>query len=182
MSLQCGRPGFEPWVRKIPWRRKWQSTPVLLPGQSHGQRSPVGYSLWGRKELDTTEWLHFLLSPFFLYETTHYGCEALWNLLQRLLVGKGMKMVVAQITKSCDTCLQNNPRKMPPLLHYLDPFNTKENGYIDFTQMPKSRGNKYLLVKVDTFTRRRQWQPTPVLLPGKSHGQRSLVGCSPWGR
>ena len=30
--------------------------------------------------------------------------------------------------------------------------------------------------------RRRQWQPTPVLLPGKSHGQRSLVGCSPWGR
>ena len=65
-----------------------------------------------------------------LYETTHYECEALWialwNLLQRLLVGKGMKMVVAQITKSCDTCLQNNPRKMPPLLHYLDPFNTKE--------------------------------------------------------
>ena len=31
-------------------------------------------------------------------------------------------------------------------------------------------------------TRRRQWQPTPVLLPGKSHGRRSLVGCSPWGR
>jgi len=37
--------------------RKWQSTPVLLPGKSHGQRSLVGYSLWGRKELDTTEWL-----------------------------------------------------------------------------------------------------------------------------
>ena len=32
------------------------------------------------------------------------------------------------------------------------------------------------------FFRRRQWHPTPVLLPGKSHGQRSLVGCSPWGR
>ena len=50
-----GRPGFEPWVEKIPWRRKWQSTPVLLPGKSHGQRSLVGYSLWGRKELGTTE-------------------------------------------------------------------------------------------------------------------------------
>ena len=35
---------------------------------------------------------------------------------------------------------------------------------------------------IDLTVRRRQWQPTPVLLPGKSHGQRSLVGCSPWGR
>ena len=42
-----------------PWRRKWQSTPVLLPGKSHGQRSLVGYSPWGRKESDTTEQLHF---------------------------------------------------------------------------------------------------------------------------
>ena len=48
-------------VGKIPWRRKWQSTPVLLPGKSHGQRSLVGYSLWGCKESDTTEWLHFHL-------------------------------------------------------------------------------------------------------------------------
>ena len=45
----------ETWVRKIPWRRKWQLTPVFLPGESHGQRNLVGYSLWGRKELDTTE-------------------------------------------------------------------------------------------------------------------------------
>ena len=49
VCLQCGRPGFDPWVRKIPWRRKWQSTPVLLPGKSHGQRSLVGYSPWGHK-------------------------------------------------------------------------------------------------------------------------------------
>ena len=57
--LQCGRPGFNPWVRKISWRRKWQHTPVFLPGKSHGWRSLVGYSPWGRKELDTTESLHF---------------------------------------------------------------------------------------------------------------------------
>ena len=50
---------FDPWVRKIPWRRKWQPTPVLLPGKFHGWRSLVGYSLWGRKESDTTERLHF---------------------------------------------------------------------------------------------------------------------------
>ena len=37
------RPRFDPWVRKIPWRRKWQPTPVFLPGKSHGWRSLVGY-------------------------------------------------------------------------------------------------------------------------------------------
>ena len=52
ICLQCRRPRFDPWVGKIPWRRKWQPTPVLLPGKSHGQRSPVGYSPWGRKESD----------------------------------------------------------------------------------------------------------------------------------
>ena len=41
------------------WRRKWQPTPVLLPGESHGERSLVGYSPWGSKESDTTEGLHF---------------------------------------------------------------------------------------------------------------------------
>ena len=41
--------------RKIPWRRAWQPTPVLLPGETHGQRSLVGCNPWGRKELDSTE-------------------------------------------------------------------------------------------------------------------------------
>ena len=59
ICLQCRRPGFDPWVRKIPWRRKWQPTPVLLPGKSHGQRSLADYSPWDRKESDTTEQLHF---------------------------------------------------------------------------------------------------------------------------
>ena len=44
--------------REIPWRRKQQPTPVFLPGQSHGQRSLVGYSPWGRKETDMTEGLN----------------------------------------------------------------------------------------------------------------------------
>ena len=50
-----GKPGVDPWVGKMPWRRKWQSTPVLLPGKSHGQRRLVVYSLWSREESDTTE-------------------------------------------------------------------------------------------------------------------------------
>ena len=45
---------INPWDGKIPWRRKWQPTPVSLPGKSRGQTSLVGYSSWGRKELDTT--------------------------------------------------------------------------------------------------------------------------------
>ena len=49
---------FDPFVGKIPWKRKWQLTPVFLPGKSHGQRSLVGYSPWGRRELDTTQWLN----------------------------------------------------------------------------------------------------------------------------
>ena len=59
IRLQCRRPGFDPCVRKIPWRRKWLPTPAFLPGESHGQRSLVGYSLWGHKDLDTTERLTF---------------------------------------------------------------------------------------------------------------------------
>ena len=47
-----------PWVGKLPWRRKWQPTAVFLPGESHGQRSLAGYSLWGCKELDRMECTH----------------------------------------------------------------------------------------------------------------------------
>ena len=46
---------FDPWVRTIPWKRKWQLAPVFLPGESHGQRSLAGYSPWGCRESDTTE-------------------------------------------------------------------------------------------------------------------------------
>ena len=54
-TCQCRRCRFSPWVGKIPWRRKWQPTPMFLPGEFHGQRSLVGYSPWGHKESDTTE-------------------------------------------------------------------------------------------------------------------------------
>ena len=46
---------FNPWVRKIPWNRKQEPTPGFLPGEFHGQRSLMGYSLWARKESDTTK-------------------------------------------------------------------------------------------------------------------------------
>ena len=62
-ACQCGRYEIHPWVRKIPWRRKWQPIPVLLPGKFHGQRSWVGYSPRGRKESDMTEHTHNVFMP-----------------------------------------------------------------------------------------------------------------------
>ena len=55
ICLQCKRPGFDPWVGKISWRRKQQPTPVFLPGKSRGQRSLAGYSPQGHKDSDTNE-------------------------------------------------------------------------------------------------------------------------------
>ena len=55
ICLQCRRPRFNHWVQKTPWRRKWQSIPVFLPGEFHRQRSLAGYSPRGQKGLDTTE-------------------------------------------------------------------------------------------------------------------------------
>ena len=60
---------FNPWVGKIPWGRPWQPTPVFLPGESHGQRSLEGSSLWDHKESDMTEWLKY---------TTVEPCSTPW--------------------------------------------------------------------------------------------------------
>ena len=51
ICLECRRPRFNPWVRKISWRRKWQPAPVLLPREFHGQSSLVGYSAWGHERV-----------------------------------------------------------------------------------------------------------------------------------
>ena len=63
-ACQRRRYGFDPWVRKIPWRRKWQPTPVFLSRKSQGQRSLVGYSQWGHKESYMSEHAH-------MYTHTH---------------------------------------------------------------------------------------------------------------
>jgi len=101
--------------------RKWQPTPEPLPGKSHGRRSVGDYSPWGRKELDTTERLHFL--SFFLH------CVSItWG---------------------------------------------KRSGET-FPEFGWGWSWEWMF-------RVRKWQPTPVFLPGESHGQRSLAGYSPWG-
>ena len=74
------RPGFDPWVGKIPWRRAWQPTPAFWHGDPHGQKSLAGYSLWGHKELDTTEQL----------STAQRRTQ--WNYCQCLVIRRGDKV------------------------------------------------------------------------------------------
>ena len=81
------RPGFDPWVGKIPWRREWLSTPVFWPGEFHGLYSP-----WGHKESDITERLSlssYLVFPILLLSSISLCCslkkaflsllDILWN-------------------------------------------------------------------------------------------------------
>ena len=72
--------GTIPGLGRFPWSRKWQSAPVFLPGKFHGQRSLEGSSSWGRKELDTTEWLNTHVGDTSGKEPTwqcrrHKGCQ-----------------------------------------------------------------------------------------------------------
>ena len=87
VCLQCRRPEFNPWVRKIPWRRKWQPTLVFLPGKSHGQRSLVGYSprrvtkSWTQldsifKSRDITLPTKVHLVKAMVFPVVMYGCES----------------------------------------------------------------------------------------------------------
>ena len=81
---RCRRPGFDPWVKKIPWRRKWQPTSALMPGKSQGQRSLVGIGLWGRKESDTTEatehaCTHICTSPAPKWNASDLSCKCKSN-------------------------------------------------------------------------------------------------------
>ena len=102
VCLQCMRPGFYPWVGKIPRRRKWQPTPVFLPAKSHGRRSLAGYSLWGCKESDTTEQLHIHLLQ-------HSNKRALFKKNVISNVSKGILMLVAQSCPSLCTLMNCSP-------------------------------------------------------------------------
>ena len=94
-ACNAGGPRFDPWVRKVPWRRQWQPAPVLLPGESYGQRSLAGYSPCGRKELDMTEWL--ILSLSLTVNLHRFTAALLWSIC---LVNK-------RICAKCICCLYN---------------------------------------------------------------------------
>ena len=95
--LRCGRCGFSSWVRKIPWRRKQQLTPLFLPGKFHGQRSLVGYSPWGHKQSNTTEGLSTHTHTHTHTHTCAQGARA------------GLGLLAALLWRESSTCRGNEP-------------------------------------------------------------------------
>ena len=171
---------MDPWVGKIAWRRKWQPTSGFLPRELHRERSLVGYSPWGLKESDTTERLAH----------SCFRAQTVFCLLQR--------------TESSLGLLTSPSNPLPPWWLYslhLAAFpsgsalkwqNMRRN-YISISideWLPRWLSSKEYACqcrrcKFDPWVRKmlwsRIWQPAPVFLPGKFHGQRRLAGYSPQG-
>ena len=79
--LQCGRPGFNPWVGKIPWRWEWLPNPVFLPREFHGERSLGGYSPWGHKESDTEQLTLSLSSEIIILSDVNHRAKDKYHML-----------------------------------------------------------------------------------------------------
>ena len=115
----CRRPkrsGFDPWVGKIPWSRKWQPTPLFLPGTFHGQRNLAGCSVWGNRA--RRDWAHLLL------------------LFRHSIVSNSLQPHVQQHTRS--PCPSPSPRVCSTHVHWVGDaiqpscplFCTSENVFI----------------------------------------------------
>ena len=79
IPLQCRRCEFNPWVRKIPWRRKWQPTSELLPGKSHGQRRLAGYSPWGSQNSQPQLSDYTTTTNRYWGRIYYFGCLTRWR-------------------------------------------------------------------------------------------------------
>ena len=115
---QHRRYGFNPWLGKIHWRRKWQPTSVFLPGKSHRQRILTSYSPWVRKESDATEWLK--LSIFTLLR-----CTILWVLKNIYIVMSSLPQSIENILSSptvplCSFLVSFFPPPTAPGNHWSD--------------------------------------------------------------
>ena len=120
---RCQRPRFDPWVGKVSWRRKWQPTPLFMPGKSHGLRSLVGYRPWGHKELDVTEWLHFL-SLFFWTSKSLWMVDCSHKIKKCLFLGRKSITNLDSVLKSRDTILLTKVHRVKAMI-----FPLVMNGY-----------------------------------------------------
>ena len=159
------------------WRRQWHPTPVLLPGKSHGWRSLVGCTPWSHEESDTTERFHFHFSLSRIGEGNRnpLQCSCLENPMLHEDPGRLQSRGLQRVAHSWAT-------KTHFLRREVDTFLKRISVYIFLVVLGLHCCKQGLLSNCGALAWRRQWHPTPVLLPGKSHGRRSLVGCSPWGR
>ena len=115
---------FDPWIRKIPWRSKWQPTPLFLSGKSHGQRGLAGCSPWGLKESDMTE------CPLTRQHTLH-NCSILLIIFESLLnissdqsLSRVWLFQFSSVAESCPTLCDPMNHSTPglPVHHQLPEF------------------------------------------------------------
>ena len=143
---------FNPWFRKIPWRRKWQPNTAVF----HGQRSPPGCNQWGRKESNMTKHTH-----------THTHTQDLRadadSINSLMLLKTGYRTVY-----SLYECLSKG---YTPIDTSFKRFPDSSDGRV-YPQCWRPGFDS----SVGKNPWRRKWQPIPIFLPGKSHGWRSLVG------
>ena len=92
------RCGFDPWVRKIPWRRKWPPTSAFLPGKPHGQRGLVGYSPWGSQRVrhDWAAAVHLLIECF--PQPRDAKLLSVWTHLILTKLSAGYQFISASVT------------------------------------------------------------------------------------
>ena len=140
------------------WRRKWKPTLVLLPGKSHGQRSLVGCSPWSCKESDKSEQLHFHTASFMERFSLSQVCMFSAGYCREIC----LMWIGVSRQKQC-----SHPLDFP--------------GGSDDKESACSCARPGFNPWVGKISWRRKWQPTPVSMPRKFHGPRSLAGYSPWG-
>ena len=98
-ACQCRKYRFHPWVGKIPWRRKWQPTPLFLPGESHRQRSLEDYSPWGRKRV-RPDWV---TEPTYNLVTTQQKTHwALYDLHRWINIGEVVDSIITGHNRTCN--------------------------------------------------------------------------------
>ena len=149
-------------------RRQWHPTLVLLPGKSHGQRSLVGASPWGREESDMTEWLHFdfSLSCIGAGNGNPFQCSCLENPRD----GGAWWAAIYGVAQSQTRLKQLSSSSMKYRASLVAQTIKNLPAVLD-TQV-------WSLSQEDPLEK---WQPTPVFLPEEFHGQRNLMGYSPSG-
>ena len=156
-------------------QRQWQPTPVLLPGRSHGRRSLVGCSSWDCKESDMTERLHFHFSLSCIGEGN--GNPLQCSCLENPRDGGAWWAAVYGVTQSRTRLkrLSSSSSSGVPLLGASpDGASGKESACQ--CRRTKRLGFDPWVWKIPW---RMKWPPTPVFLPEKSHGPRSLAGYGP---
>ena len=145
--MQCGKPGFDPWVGKIPWRRERLPTPVFWPEEFHGLHSP-----WGHKESGMTErlWLSWLQCFSRIpCQFTFVQCDFFFDRTHK-------KLIRSAGTQRTSICLAHRVlvRSYPahPVALVVKNLSARAKGCRSFNPWVR---------------RRWKWQPTPVFLPGK---------------